>query len=132
MRIVGAAKPERMSSMEREPKTLSLGELNYARVSKAPSLPARQIFAHTYHEKLEITLSCRFVSFTHANYCSFPAGSSAVRADHALLAGRSPDLHRGNVHFTLLLVINQLFPSTFARDFCSVTRRAARVILCRV
>ncbi|EMS50951.1 hypothetical protein TRIUR3_03444 [Triticum urartu] len=31
MRIVGVAKPERMSSMEREPKTLSLGELNYAR-----------------------------------------------------------------------------------------------------
>jgi hypothetical protein len=63
MRIVGAAKPERMSSMEREPKTLSLGELNYARVSKAPSLPAaRQIFAHTYHEKLEITLLFVYMS----------------------------------------------------------------------
>ncbi|KAM3293598.1 hypothetical protein ACQJBY_036878 [Aegilops geniculata] len=31
MRIVGVAKPERLSSMEREPKTLSLGELNHAR-----------------------------------------------------------------------------------------------------
>ncbi|XP_044984158.1 uncharacterized protein LOC123451213 [Hordeum vulgare subsp. vulgare] len=31
MRVVGAAKPERMPSVEREPKTLSLGELNYAR-----------------------------------------------------------------------------------------------------
>ncbi|XP_037427820.1 uncharacterized protein LOC119293435 [Triticum dicoccoides] len=61
MRVVGAAKPARMSSMEREPKTLSLGELNYAREAALYVLTTRssQDAARIFTEGLKPVLGVR-------------------------------------------------------------------------
>ncbi|CAM0876053.1 unnamed protein product [Alopecurus aequalis] len=89
MRVVKAA---RLPSMEREPKTLSLDELNNARVRThaTPSLDFCQIFVHAYILSLVVNFlqkAALYVMSTHSSQDAARIFTEGLKP--VLLAGRN-------------------------------------------